>query len=86
MGSTDNGVWIWRLTWRREIFVWEEAVVRELEETINTVVITYEDDRWVWRPNVEEDFSVKSLYMALDSILLPRTMIAPLEAFAFTNI
>jgi hypothetical protein len=47
MGSTINGVWRWRLTWRREIFVWEEALVLELEETNNTAVITDEDDRWV---------------------------------------
>jgi hypothetical protein len=58
----QDGVWRWHLRWRRRFFVWEEPLLQQLEDVINNVVLTEVDDKWMWTPNVEDDFSVKSLY------------------------
>ncbi|MCH84701.1 putative ribonuclease H protein [Trifolium medium] len=86
MGSWCNGVWRWELLWRRNFFVWEESMVLEIEEVINNVVITEVEDRWVWSPNVDEGFSVKSLYFALDELLLEHTNLNTFQTFVFKNI
>jgi hypothetical protein len=70
MGIWHNGVWRWGLLWRRNFFVWEEELVNELEELINNVIITEVEDWWEWSPDINEGFSVKSLYIALDGMLL----------------
>jgi hypothetical protein len=70
MGERRNGEWRWELLWRRNFFVWERELLRELEELIRNVVITEVDDKWMWRPNGEDGFSVKSTYVALDTLLL----------------
>jgi hypothetical protein len=51
--------------------VWEEELWRELEEVISHIVLTGAEDRWVWKPNEAEGFSVKSLYVFLEGVLLP---------------
>jgi hypothetical protein len=61
MGSWINGVWRWRLLWRRTFFVWEETLRLELDGLLNPIGITQAEDRWVWRPNIDDGFSVKSL-------------------------
>jgi hypothetical protein len=86
MGSWVNGVWRWDLRWRRRFFVWEESLVQELEHSINQVVLTESVDKWVWAPNVEEGFSVKSLYVTLERILLPQNNLTHFECFAFNSI
>jgi hypothetical protein len=58
----------------------------ELEQVINSMVIKEVDDRWVWRPDVGNGFSVKSLYESLDHILLPRNVVSSSEEFAFRTI
>ncbi|MCH82219.1 LINE-1 reverse transcriptase like, partial [Trifolium medium] len=61
MGSWENGVWRWGLLWRRQFFVWENDLLRQLEEVLTNSTITEAVDRWVWKPNEEDGFSVKSL-------------------------
>jgi hypothetical protein len=56
-----------------------------LEEVISTVVITEVEDMWVWSPNVDEGFSVESLYVALDEILAHNNLIT-FRSIAFKNI
>ncbi|MCH80347.1 ribonuclease H protein [Trifolium medium] len=86
MGVWMNGEWRWELLWRRQFFVWENELVRELGEVINTPLLSEEVDRWVWKPNEEQGFSVKSLYLWLDPLLGPRAITTPLEKFSFTFI
>jgi hypothetical protein len=44
MGSWVNGVWRWGMGWRREFFVWEEDLHRDLAVAIRNIVITNEED------------------------------------------
>ncbi|GAU32684.1 hypothetical protein TSUD_145580 [Trifolium subterraneum] len=53
----------------------EEALEQELKLVIGNIIITEEIDGWVWRPNVAEGFSVKSLYQSLDHMLLTRNLL-----------
>jgi hypothetical protein len=76
----------WSFLWRREFFVCEVDIFGELEQVINSMVIKEVDDRWVWRPDVGNGFSVKSLYESLDHILLPRNVVSSSEEFAFRTI
>jgi hypothetical protein len=86
VGFRENGVWRWNLRWRRNFFVWEEALVLELEEIIGNVIITEVEDRWSWSPDVNEGFSVKSLYVFLENILLDHGNLTPSQSFAFKSI
>jgi hypothetical protein len=66
--------------------VWEEELWRELEEVISHIVLTGAEDRWVWKPNEAEGFSVKSLYVFLEGVLLPHSILIDFESFAFKSI
>jgi hypothetical protein len=55
----------WNFVWRRTLFQWEEALVLSLREVLQLVVLNLEEDRWVWMPDVEGSFSVKSAYNLL---------------------
>ncbi|GAU23240.1 hypothetical protein TSUD_172690 [Trifolium subterraneum] len=86
VGSRINGMWRWGLMWRRNFFVWEEDLLNELEEVIKNVVITEVGDSWVWSPNVDEGFSVKSLYLTLDVMLLSHNNLTTFQSSVFKNI
>ncbi|MCH87455.1 ribonuclease H, partial [Trifolium medium] len=86
VGSWVNGEWRWGLLWRRNFFVWEETLVQELLNLILNVEITDADDGWIWTPDRVEGFSVKSLYVYLDSLLSPQIQRTSLENFAFNYI
>lgn len=36
MGTWDGEEWIWNLTWRRNLFQWELALIQELRTLLNT--------------------------------------------------
>ncbi|GAU36827.1 hypothetical protein TSUD_320640 [Trifolium subterraneum] len=86
VGNWVNGVWRWELSWRRNFCVWEEALVRELEEAIRHTTITATEDRWVWVPNEADGFSVKSLYVFLQGMFGPQNNLNDFECFVFKNI
>jgi hypothetical protein len=73
MGTMINGEWNWSLNWRRQFFVWEEVLRSELEDVIRNVIVTEREDRWIWQPNVDAGFSVKTTYMALSTMLVEQT-------------
>jgi hypothetical protein len=53
----------WRLEWRRRFFEWEKLLFNDLLQLINTAALSIEEeDRWVWLPEGEAVFSVKSTY------------------------
>ncbi|KAK2426239.1 hypothetical protein P8452_40952 [Trifolium repens] len=85
VGSWMNRVWRWELRWRRGFFVWEEQLLHELEDVIHNVNIVDTDDRWVWNPDLVGGFSVKTLYVHLDSVLLPHNILSLSAQFAFNN-
>jgi hypothetical protein len=58
----------WGLLWRRRLFVWEENLVVELLDLINTVALSDSIDKWGWRPEKNADFSVKSTYLSVSNL------------------
>jgi hypothetical protein len=86
VGWWDNGVWRWGLMWRRNFFVWEENLLVELLNVVSQVTLSEVEDRWVWIPGGENNFSVKSLYVYLESNLMNHVPRSPMEAFAFKYI
>jgi hypothetical protein len=86
MGSWVDGVWRWGLVWRREFFVWEEALVQQLSILIAQINLTNVDDSWEWIPAINEEFSVKSLYVYLDATQSTLVQFGDCEKFAFRYI
>jgi hypothetical protein len=55
----------WSLLWRRELYLWEEEWVIQLLGPLENVLLTHDVDRWSWKLNEEEGFSVKSAFDSL---------------------
>jgi hypothetical protein len=64
-GSWVNDCWQWSLEWRRNLFVWEEDLLRELMTSLQGVSLSTLADKWVWSEAVDGVFSVNSCYSAL---------------------
>jgi hypothetical protein len=86
MGSWVDGVWRWYFLWRREFFVWEEALLQQLLIVIALKKLTNVDDCWEWIPAISDGFSVKSLYVYLDGTQLTHAQFSDCEYFAFRYI
>jgi mannosylglycoprotein endo-beta-mannosidase len=82
MGGWEGEVWEWRLVWRRNFFVWEEALRDELVELLASCNISRVDDMWRWKPGLEGVFSVKSTYIFLDNVLHVQEPLPTLLTFA----
>jgi hypothetical protein len=48
----------WSLLWRRELYLWEEEWVILLLGPLENMLLTHDVDRWSWKLNEEEGFSV----------------------------
>jgi hypothetical protein len=83
LGGWEGEVWEWRLAWRRNFFVWEEALRGELLDFLASFNMSRADDMWVWKPGLEGAFSVKSTYVFLDHLLNTYEPWPPLLSFAF---
>jgi len=55
---THGGIRAWNLSWRRNLFLWEEDLVGNLLTLLDGVARGSEEDRWIWSPEDEGDFSV----------------------------
>ena len=68
----------WR--WRRRLFVWEEEEVGELMLLLHTVRLQVDRaDRWRWKLEASNDFSVRSAYDFL-SATPPLTLSVPVAS------
>lgn len=64
MPSTNGGRW--NFSWRRQLFVWENNLLVELEGILDGFVWRGGDDSWRWKLEEDGIFSVKSLYVKLE--------------------
>ncbi|GKU99298.1 hypothetical protein SLEP1_g12166 [Rubroshorea leprosula] len=66
MGSRTNGLWEWKLNWRRNLFDWEKEEAMELHNTIQSVQTSQGCmDSWEWTHSKDGQYSTKSAYAIL---------------------
>jgi hypothetical protein len=86
LGGWADGGWVWNFEWRRQFFEWEQPLYHQLIQSIDHFQPTTQEDKWLWKENLEDGFTVKSCYD-----LLHRTFNAPIEIgslkkYVFSNI
>lgn len=60
----------WVFTWRRPLFVWENELVQEVMEDLEGFRGCQGEDTWRWRLDSDGRFTVKSMYVKLEGLLL----------------
>ncbi|GAU47632.1 hypothetical protein TSUD_137630 [Trifolium subterraneum] len=65
MGVWVEGSWSWSLTWHRRFFQWEEELLVELMESLESTSLSLESDRWGWLP---EDGVPPDLFVLFESL------------------
>jgi hypothetical protein len=81
-----NGIATWNLVWRRRFFEWEQALLVELMELINPVILSDADDDWGWRPEGGAAFTVKSTYNLVSSLTVPDALFAQWQVHTFASV
>jgi len=77
----------WNITWRRQPFLWEVNLIANLMALLEDVTFNGEVDKWMWMPDEDGLFSVKSTYVILQNILLVDDGVGDLEkGFFFFNL
>lgn len=75
----------WTFLWRRPLFVWENELLSELLEDLESFRGSIEDGIWWWRLEGNGVFSVKSMYKKLE-LLLAETTVSVEHRRVFTHI
>jgi hypothetical protein len=78
-----DGLWCWKVDWRRVLFDWELDLYHNLLEVIGGVVLSEEGDRWIWAEDGDGNFSVKSCYNMLVRLETPALLPTGLENSTF---
>ncbi|GKV44689.1 hypothetical protein SLEP1_g51849 [Rubroshorea leprosula] len=66
MGKWNNGIWIWNIQWRRNLYSWEKMQEVELLNQIHDITIERgKKDLWEWQHNKDGRYTTKSAYKAL---------------------
>lgn len=66
MGSWQNGVWVWNLLWRRNLWEFELDLLHHLLVSLQLFVPSLnQTDTWVWLANSDGRYTVKSAYHCL---------------------
>ncbi|MCH96298.1 F-box family protein [Trifolium medium] len=86
MGNSDGNVWRWEFQWRRNCFVWEEPMMMEFMELLNQFVPSVCRDKWLWRVNRDQGFTVNECYVLLQQKYGVLSVLDPVAEFAFTNL
>ena len=62
-GFRTNNVWEWSLAWRKSLFDWEKVRVKQLLKVVHGSCLVLEKvDRWVWKDDKFQEFSVNLAY------------------------
>lgn len=62
-----NGIWVWRLEWRRLWFEWEKPMVKNVISFIELAkILNHKDDNWKWCKYEDYNFTVKSAYEIIE--------------------
>jgi hypothetical protein len=86
MGIWVEDEWRWNLSWRRVFFEWEMSILDEFVNLIHQFVPADYDDKWLWKENSEEGFSVKVCYNLLYRGLREQVLLNPCAVCAFSNL
>ena len=66
MGGWEEGVWRWKLCWRRSWFEWDNVLLTNFMQELESATIARDTcDRWVWDGSSNHGFTVKHAYEAL---------------------
>lgn len=66
MGVWREGVWEWKLSWRRASFDWEKELVLSLHDLLNSVSLSLvRQDGWCWLGDDKSSYTVQSTYQLL---------------------
>jgi hypothetical protein len=76
----------WRLNWRRRLFVWEQNLLHELLEVIDSALLTDAPDRWGWRPDNGDGFTVNSTYKLLSNLSNTEVLMSPWHTKIFCEV
>jgi hypothetical protein len=71
MGEWRDGVWCWKLNWRRNLFVWEGELLVQLLELLRHINLSLVDDSWKCEIGADGEYSVKDGYFFLAQNFLP---------------
>jgi hypothetical protein len=74
------------LLWRRRLFGWEEELVGQLQEMLQEVSLSLDNDKWIWSLEDDGFFSVKSAYLHLASLMSNLTAMSDLKALVFRDL
>ncbi|GAU37807.1 hypothetical protein TSUD_276240 [Trifolium subterraneum] len=62
--------------WRRQLRAWEDEMLGEFQTLLFTISLqAHSSDRWLWQPDLDRGYTVRSAYQ-----LLTHQAVAPLEA------
>lgn len=65
LGHWEGGIWVWDLSWRRPLFVWEYDLLTDLLEVAKRHSRIVREDAWYWSISPDGRYSVKSAYSNL---------------------
>jgi hypothetical protein len=73
-GSSEN--MHWNLTWRHRFFVWEEDLLRHLLDLITLITLSDAGDRWGWKPDNGDAFSVRSTFLLVSDFTVSALVVS----------
>lgn len=67
LGVWEQGLWVWKLEWRREFFGWERNMLGELTDLRGVICLDENrTDSWEWCEESSRTFFTKSAYRFLE--------------------
>jgi len=81
-----DGVQVWSLEWRRNLFVWENVILEDLFGVLEERGPTEGDDMWWWNAEDRGGFTVKSAYNLVYDLMATTTHLTSSEEVVFGSI